>query len=410
MTSDRRRADDRRGRRHRSTTPSSDRALRWQKVKGNPFHRGQTAPVHRRRSPPTGRCPGEELLSAWKRSLRGRRTAGVVAVDVVALADLVGVTGPRGGPEATARSTDANLVAEAGRRATTHYPDNEARKDGSTAPSSRSSPTGCSAAASCVDKTGSLGEAARGRHFALYFRDPDAAGGVRRHRPRRRLSDTRRTTTSASSPRTPTRSKADYWQRAAVAPTCTLAPDGTATVPARRSTVHNDSPPYAPAGPDPRNGLLHPLERPERSASSCPTASSVDQRDGRRRAVGSRASATSTAGPSCARRSQLRPAGPRRRSPSSTTSRAAATRDGDGDLTYRLASTRRAWSTRQARPVTVQLPDGLRRRRPSPRAGPHRRRRVVDVPGPTVTRAQSASLVEITLHHALDSAPWIAFS
>ena len=84
------------------------------------------------------------------------------------------------------------------------YPDTDARKELNRALAPGLRRRAARPAATSSTKMMAVHELAQGRHFALYLRDPDVAGCLRRHRPRRSTCPTPSTTTSPSSTRTPT--------------------------------------------------------------------------------------------------------------------------------------------------------------------------------------------------------------
>ena len=157
------------------------RALYWKKVTGNPFHpRGKTH-IQNATWAPTGRCRARRSCAPGPRSPR-RSTTGSIAIDVPAIAVLVGVTGPievadvgtldhdQPDPDPGRQLRPVQRPREAPGAQPCPDPD---------LPGASSSPGG-----QFVEKFQTLGEAAQARHFAVYFRDADAqAVGPR---PRRR--------------------------------------------------------------------------------------------------------------------------------------------------------------------------------------------------------------------------------
>lgn len=220
----------------------------WKKVKGNPFHRGQMK-VALATMAPDWRVSGNELANAW-RSLRGRRLSGVVAVDVVALADLVGVTGPLELPRLGALTKD-NLV-ERLVGSYDEFPKNEERKaiNRSLAPLFSELLLG----GDPLEVGRSLGRSADGRHFAVFFRDVEEQAVFDDLGLTGRLSDTEHDYIGVFT-QNKVASKSDYWQRRAVTTDVALREDGSARV-RMEVEVHNDSPPYLQAGPDPRLGYF----------------------------------------------------------------------------------------------------------------------------------------------------------
>ena len=228
--------------------PGIARPRYWKKVKGNPFHRGRTK-VALATMAPDWSVSGNELANAW-RSLRGRRMSGVVAVDVVALADLLGVTGPIEHPRLgtlTADNLTQRLVGSYDA-----FPDNDDRKaiNRSLAPvfSNRM------LSGDPIEVGRSLGRSAQERRFAVYLRNPEEQAAFDEFGLTGRLAPLDRDYVGVFT-QNRVASKSDYWQRRAVRSDVTLREDGSAHV--RLSvTIHNDSPPYLQPEPDPRSGYF----------------------------------------------------------------------------------------------------------------------------------------------------------
>lgn len=220
----------------------------WRKVKGNPFHRGATR-VLNATIPPSWPVAGEEILNAW-RSLRGRNMAGLIAVDVITLARLTEITGPMDVP-GYGRVDGGNLT-ETLIGSYDEFDDPEQRKETNRAlvPQfmDRLLTTG-----QLPDKARVLTEAAQGRHFAAFFRDPDVQGalGVALSGD---LSPTEHDYLGVFSQNV-VPSKTDYWQSRQVRSDVRLRPDGSARV-ALEVEIHNDSDPYAGPEPDPQQGYF----------------------------------------------------------------------------------------------------------------------------------------------------------
>src|SRR5918995_3907082 len=107
-----------------ATAPGTGVPRYWRKVKGNPLHRGPTRPVLATMAP-DWQVSGNELANAW-RSLRGRRLAGVVVIDVVALSRMLDLTGPLEVPT-LGTLTGENMVDKL-IGSYDDYPDNASRK------------------------------------------------------------------------------------------------------------------------------------------------------------------------------------------------------------------------------------------------------------------------------------------
>src|SRR5918993_1840203 len=107
-----------------ATAPGTGVPRYWRKVKGNPLHRGPTRPALATMAP-DWQVSGNELANAW-RSLRGRRLAGVVVIDVVALSGMLDLTGPLEVPT-LGTLTGENMVDKL-IGSYDDYPDNASRK------------------------------------------------------------------------------------------------------------------------------------------------------------------------------------------------------------------------------------------------------------------------------------------
>ena len=98
----------------------------------------------------------------------------------------------------------------------------------------------------------SLRTSARGRHVAMWMRDPDLQSAVADVGLAGELSETRHDYLAVFNQNT-NRSKADFWQERSVASEVRLREDGSAKVRLTIS-VHNDSSPYTQTYADPRGG------------------------------------------------------------------------------------------------------------------------------------------------------------
>ncbi len=165
-----------------TTDPDLYRVGRWERVEGNPFHNGKLR-LSTSTYAPDWSVSGEELLRGWERRT-GQETDGLIAVDVVALADMLRVTGPVEAP--IYGTLDAgNFTAEDGRRLR-RLP----RQRGPPRPQprdrARSSPSGSSAPATASRRSSRCATSAAARHFAHVDARPRPAVRRRRHRARRR--------------------------------------------------------------------------------------------------------------------------------------------------------------------------------------------------------------------------------
>jgi Protein of unknown function (DUF4012) len=219
----------------------------WPKVDGNPFHRGRLR-IGTATFAPDWSVSGEEALRAW-RSLRTKNMDGLIAIDVMALRDLVAITGPLDVPfygEVTADNFVQTLIGSYD-----SIPDYRVRHQINQALvpifRDRFFRTG-----QFVEKFQAIQAAAEGRHFAVYLRDPAAQAAFADLGLTGELSDTRHDYLGVFT-QNAVPSKTDYWQSRVVSSDVQLAADGSAHVTAT-TRIHNDSTPYPFRGPDPRQG------------------------------------------------------------------------------------------------------------------------------------------------------------
>lgn len=321
---------------------------RWPKVEGNPFHKGKLR-LSTSTFAPDWSVSGEELLRGWERK-RGQETDGLIAVDVVALGDLLDVTGPVEVPPYG--SLDGDAVVEKLIGDYDSFSSNEERKQLNRAMvpifSDRVLGSGNS-----VAKVESLRDSARARHFAIYMRDPAVQAPLADIGLAGDLSETDHDYIAVFSQNTSV-SKADYWQTRTVTSDVRLREDGSARV-RMRISVHNDSPPYVQAVPDPQgesyftrwNGMTIGVFLPKgveiRSAAAAGKVLGTDTFDYYGR-------------PYKLLRMVL-PPGETREGVLEYDVPAAAVA-GDGTLTYRLDATPQGMVVPQALDVTVHWPKG----------------------------------------------------
>lgn len=219
----------------------------WPKVKGNPFHHGKLR-IGTATFAPDWSVSGEEALRAW-RSLRGKQMDGLIAIDVMALRDLVAITGPLDVPHYGEVSADNFVQVLIGNYDA--IPDYRVRHqiNQSLVPIFRDRffRTG-----QFVEKFQAVRASARGRHFAVYLRDPAAQAAFSGLGLTGELSDTRHDYLGVFT-QNAVPSKTDYWQNRTVTSDVRLEPDGSARV-TTTTEIHNDSTPYPFEGPDPREG------------------------------------------------------------------------------------------------------------------------------------------------------------
>lgn len=216
---------------------------RWVPVTGNPFHPvGKEVRLTTAALAPSWPVSGEELLRGWE-AVRHESMDALVALDVVALQDLMRFTGPIDVPgygTLDASNLTERLIGSYDELVT---PDvfNERRVGNqvlvdvfqSRALNGRN----------ILDKISSLLLSAKARHFAVYHRDPRIQDAI---------DETGLAGDLADSPydyigvfnQALTGHKADYWQRRTVKSRVTLDEDGSANV-RLRVRVFNASPPPA---------------------------------------------------------------------------------------------------------------------------------------------------------------------
>lgn len=230
-----------------ATDPDLYRVGRWEKVEGNPFHTGKLR-LSTSTFAPDWSVSGEELLRGWERK-RGQDLDGLIAVDVVALGSLLDITGPVEVPYYGVLDGDAfteKLIGDYD-----SFSSNEERKELNRAmiPIFTDRILG---PGDGLEKVQSLRDSARGRHFAVWMRDPDVQAPLADIGLAGELSDTEHDYVAVFNQNTNV-SKSDYWQKRAVTSDVQLREDGSARV-RMKITVHNDSPPYLQPFGDPRGG------------------------------------------------------------------------------------------------------------------------------------------------------------
>lgn len=236
----------------REDTPHPTTFVQWKKVRGNPFRGRGEERFANATFAPSWSVSGEELLRAW-RGMTGERVDGLFAVDVVALARLVSLTGPMEVP-GYGTLTGENLTEKLIGSYDDYDQSNQALLDEMNSAVVAAFRERFFEGGRFADKAESMKASADGGHVALYFRDTalqDALGELELDGD---LSD------PSSGPlgvftQNINGSKADYWQRRSVQHRVALAEDGSA-----RSEldvqIHNDSPPYVQPFPDQRIGYF----------------------------------------------------------------------------------------------------------------------------------------------------------
>ncbi len=326
------------------------RRTRWEPVDGNIFHRGKKR-LSTATYAPDWTVSGEELLRGWAK-LRGQETDGLIAVDVVALNDLLRITGPVDVPiygRVDSSNFTQKIIGDYDA-----FPDNQARHDLNLALvplfTDRLFSPG-----EAVEKLTSLRDSARGRHFALWMRDPDAQAAVAGIDLDGTLADTDHDYLAVFNQNT-NESKADYWQRRSVTSDVRLRADGSARVQLRIS-VQNDSPPYTQDFADPRGGTSVTRWNGMALGAFLPRGATVVSATSDGKSMGTNTVdyfgrpykiLRLTVPPTETREAMVEYDVP-----------AAADARGDGALIYRLAITPQGLVTPQAVSVTVHWPEGF---------------------------------------------------
>ena len=326
------------------------RVGRWERVEDNPFHNGKLR-LSTSTYAPDWSVSGEELLRGWERIV-GEETDGLIAVDVVALADLLRVTGPVDVP-VYGRIDSANFTQKMVGDYDA-FPDNEARHELNLAlvPLFADQLLGPGQG---LEKVESLRDSARGRHFAMWMRDPEVQSAVAEVGLSGELSETDHDYIGVFNQNT-NRSKSDYWQRRTVTSDVRIREDGSAAVKLTIS-VFNDSPPYAnELYGDPRGGAARTRWNGMRLGVFLPEGVEVDRAVVAGREVGTKVFdyygrpyklLGLTLPPRTTREAVLEYVVP-----------AAAVARDDGTLTYRLDATPQGMVVPQALKVSVQWPEG----------------------------------------------------
>lgn len=223
----------------------------WKKVAGNPFHhRGQSMPLRNATFAPSWSVSGQELLRAVSSSFH-RGYAGLITVDVSAMADLLKITGPLEVPgydTLTADNLVQTLVGSYDR-----YPDPGQRHALNQAiiPAFKDRLLD---GGHLADKIKSLSRSAQGGHFAVYMRDPDLEGAVQALDMAGDLSDTSHDYVGVFTQNT-NGSKVDILQRRTLGYDVALNTDGSADA-TLSIKIDNPTPPYAQEGLDPEVGYF----------------------------------------------------------------------------------------------------------------------------------------------------------
>ena len=229
--------------------PATGRELYWKKVEGNPFHKRGKTRIQNATWAPDWSVSGEEILRAWAKVTK-EEYDGFIAIDVPAIASLVGLTGPV--EVADVGTLDQTNLTETLVGSYDRFNDLEKRRALNRAliPIFRER---LFSGGQFVEKFQTLGEAAQARHFAVYFRDADAQAVVRDLGVDGDLSTTDQDYLGVMSQNINV-AKADYWLDRTVTSDVALRKDGSAQVELTISTA-NTAPPYIATGDaDPKTG------------------------------------------------------------------------------------------------------------------------------------------------------------
>lgn len=324
--------------------------VQWRGVHRNRFHHPGANRLTNATFAPSWSVSGEELLRAWQ-SARHEHHNGVIAIDVVGLARLVGAVGGISVP-GYGELTEANLVKTVVGSYDQYYPDPSAQDqlNGAIIPAFENA---LFSGGDYVEKAQALGAAAAERHFALYFRDREVQDSIAASGLDGDLAEPQGDYLGAFTQNT-NGSKVDYYQRRSLSLDVTVSADGSAED-SLEVDVHNDTPPYAVPGVDPKSwyftrwaglalGVFVPGDAQlEQSSLLGEPVDSHLRNFYRHRYVTSQMLLP----PSSTGRFSMR-----------YRVADAATVDEDGELTYRLAYDPQGTVVPQSVDVTVQLPEG----------------------------------------------------
>lgn len=222
----------------------------WEGVEGNDFHRDNTR-VMNSTFAPSWSVSGEELLRAWEVNQEERHD-GVIALDVVAIASLVGTAGGIDVP-GYGQITQDNLVETLVGSYDDFYPDADSQ-DGLNARLIPAFKDAMFNGGDYVEKVRTLAGAADGRHFALYLRDPEVQQGVADLGLEGDLTEPEGDYVGLFTQNL-NGSKVDYWQRRRITLDVRLTRRGSARN-RLEARIHNDTPPFPFPIPDPRIGYF----------------------------------------------------------------------------------------------------------------------------------------------------------
>jgi hypothetical protein len=224
----------------------------WKRVKGDPFQPepGEPQRFVNTNFNPDFRVSGEQMMRATP-TFFGKRTDGVIAIDVIALAKLLDVIGPVQsdyGELNSANLVDELLVKSYEEQGT----DVVGRQERNNALMSTMLDS-LMAGGGLMGKVEAVLSVAPQRHVQMYFRDDRLQRIVERRDLAGAVPTPRTGNLTAVYTQNGNGSKVDVFQKRTIDETVTLNDDGSATV--RRSvTLDNQVPPYTGLGPDIRRG------------------------------------------------------------------------------------------------------------------------------------------------------------
>ena len=323
----------------------------WRKVKGNAFHRSNTRLANSTFAP-SWSVSGEELLRAW-RSATGDQYDGVMAVDMITMALLLDATGPTTVP-GVGELNGGNLTETLIGSYDDYYPDPTVQ-DQTFASVVAALQGQLFGGGDYVAKGQALKQAANGRHLALYLKDPDVQAGFAALGLDGDLAEPAGDYLGAFTQST-VGAKVDYYQQRSIDLDITLDEGGSATDQVD-VLLHNDTPPYAVPGADPREGYF---TRWASMAASLflPGTATVESFSLGDAEWGGRARRFYDH--SFVGGQTVIPPGESTHLRATYTVPGAAEVDESGDLTYRLAMDPQGTAFDASARVTVHLPDGYR--------------------------------------------------
>lgn len=210
-----------------TTSRTLSRSVFWDRVPGNPFVSRYSERIIHANIAPSWPVAGEETLRAWER-LRGTEVDGLIALDVVALSRMLQVTGPiyvEGLGQVRADNLVKLTAGDYDRFTVAQQTERKALNRALIPAFTEQLFSGVDFVATMR----ALGDAADGRHLALYFRDEPTQQAVADFDFDGDLSDTDQDYLGFFTQNL-VGSKADFWQHKDIRSSVTLAADGSAEV------------------------------------------------------------------------------------------------------------------------------------------------------------------------------------